>query len=466
MPLSIRAEEPSMQRAESERNIRKLIDWAVGPGVHAIPAAARRKTALIVADDIAAAVAARTESEVIKVQEQLLGAGGRPEATIFRGGRPRTDRISAALANSIAGSWCELDEGYRYAPCHGGLYTLPAVLAEAEVLGLTVSELLDIAVLSYEVTARFARCWIFPQMTLHPHPQTAAIGGAIASALSRRYDSKTALDALTAACTLITVGGYEHAVSGAFVRNVWAAVGTTNGMRAADWAHCGIGGMGESPYTVFTELLGQSPTTDYLCAGLGREWAVTNGYHKIHACCQSTHSAVEAALAALASMPPGKTHRDIEEIMLHTHRPAMSNPHPTTTLAAKFSFDHVLATALVHGHARADAFSAQTLADPSISRLRERVILKKFEPALPRPHDRPARITLRLNDGKLVTAECLSARGGPDRPFDEQVIVDKVETIMAVPYPRFASTWKELLTLDPRVLSRRWNSLLEEITAP
>lgn len=37
---------------------------------------------------------------------------------------------------------------------------------------------------------------------------------------------------------------------------------------------------------------------------------------------------------------------------------------------------------------------------------------------------------------------------------------------MAVPYPRFASTWKELLTLDPQVLSRRWSSLLEEITAP
>src|SRR3972149_7625953 len=104
MPLSIRAEAPCVQRAESERNIRKLIDWAVGPGVHAIPAAARRKAALIVADDIAAAVAVRTESEVIKVQEQLLGAGGRPEATIFRGGRPRTDRISAALPISIARS--------------------------------------------------------------------------------------------------------------------------------------------------------------------------------------------------------------------------------------------------------------------------------------------------------------------------------------------------------------------------
>jgi len=150
-----------------------------------IPRPVLRKAALIIADDLAAIVAARKEPEVERVHLQLLTSGGKQEATIFRGGRPRTDRISAALANGIAGSWCELDEGYRLSYCHAGLYTLPALFADAEILGLSVAQMLRAAVLSYEITARFAGCWKFPQMTLHPHAQTAAIEGTATSGIAR-----------------------------------------------------------------------------------------------------------------------------------------------------------------------------------------------------------------------------------------------------------------------------------------
>ena len=95
----------------------------------------------------------------------------------------------------------------------------------------------------------------------------------------------------------------------------------------------------------------------------------------MYACCQSTHSAVEAMIGALAKMPKGKGAANVERITLETHRPGMSNPHPATTLAAKFAFEHVLATAHVHGHASADAFSAETLARPEIARLRERAVV-------------------------------------------------------------------------------------------
>ena len=102
----------------------------------------------------------------------------------------------------------------------------------------------------------------------------------MAVAVCQRFDAQTAFEAMTSACSLITVGGYSHAVHGALVRNTWAAVGTVNGMRAADWARMGIGGMADGPYSVFTELLGQQPSPLALTNGLGQEWAVANGYHK------------------------------------------------------------------------------------------------------------------------------------------------------------------------------------------
>jgi 2-methylcitrate dehydratase PrpD len=453
--------ETAIKRATAE-GVRALLAWAASAPAEEIPQAVLRKAVLIIADDVAAALAAQDEPEVIRVHERLLRDGARAESSLFRAGSMRTDRISAALGNGIAGSWCELDEGYRLAACHAGLYTLPALLAEAEAHALTVSDVLCAAVIAYEVTARFARCWPFPAPGLHPHPQTAAIGGAIATALARRFDARLTLDAVTAACTLISPGDYQHAIDGALVRNVWAAVGTANGMRCADWAECGIGGHAGSPYAIYTERLGQAPAPDALTEALASEWAITRGYHKIHGCCQSTHSAVEAILAARTAMPRGVGPQDIRRVVLETHRPGMTNPHPGTTLAARFSFEHVVATAQVHGHARAQAFAAATLHDPIIGALREKVELHLFEPALPRPNDRPARVTLEFSDGTTITRECLSAEGGPDRPFAESVILDKIHDITREPCPQFRSAFERLLDLEPPQMARPWREVLEQ----
>ena len=73
---------------------------------------------------------------------------------------------------------------------------------------------------------------------------------------------------------------------GALVRNVWPAIGAWTGMRCVDWAGFGIGGLPRSPYDVFVDGLGAEARPEQLTDGLGREWAVEDGYHKIHACCQ------------------------------------------------------------------------------------------------------------------------------------------------------------------------------------
>ena len=456
---------PTDLRADTAQGLHRLVQWAASAQAREIPLAARRKAALVLADNLASIIAAQDEPEVVRVQEQLVAEGGGQQAAVFRNGLPRTGRIPAALANGIAGSWCELDEGYRLAPCHAGLYVIPALLAEAEVLGLTVADLVDAMALSYELTGRIARCWVYPQMTLHPHPQTAAIGGAAAVATCHRFDAPRMHAALTAAATLVTVGGYSHAVNGALVRNVWSAVGTANGMRAADWSGLGIGGMDDGPWSVYTELLGQAPNPQALTQALGADWAVANGYHKIHACCQSTHSAVEATLEARAALPAGTSVDDIEQIHLETHRPTMSNKEPGTSLAGKFSFDHVLATALVHGHAGADAFGAHTLHDPRIARLRRGVRLTRFEPPQPRPHDRPARLLLVLRDGREVRAQCLSARGGPDRPFEPGVIQGKIAALTGMLSQRLADDLLEMCELPATLLARRWSDLLADTVA-
>lgn len=451
-----------LNREQTAQGIVDLTAWAASSQAREIPQAAIGKAAMVFADNLAALIAAQEEPEVQAIHKQLAGEDGGGYATIFSRGTPKAGRIAAALANGVACSWCELDEGYRLAPCHAGLLVQPALMAEAEVQDLRTGELLQAMAIAYEVTARIARCWVFPQLTLHPHPQTAAIGGAMAVAAARRFDAASFHAALTAASTLTTVGSFSHAVEGALVRNVWSAIGTVNGMRMADWVAMGIGGMKDSPWSVYTQLLGQAPNPPALTDGLGHEWAIAKGYHKIHACCQSTHSAVEAMVEARAALPAGTSHHDVAEIHLASHRPGMTNPDPPTSLAAKFSFAHVLATVLVHGHADQPAFSASVLNHPDIARLRHAVRLERFEPALPRPHDRPARLKLVLKDGREVHAQCLSARGGPDRPWAAGVIEHKIHQLTAPLSPRLADILLELIELPSDLLERPWRQILSE----
>ena len=139
----------------------------------------------------------------------------------------------------------------------------------------------------------------------------------------------------------------------------------------------------------------------------------------------------------LASMPHTDPSRDLRRIRIDTHWRArkLGNVHPATTLAAKFSLQHILATTAHHGHAGAPAFHAGTLSDPAIAALREKVTIGPFEPELDPPNDRPARVTWELGDGSRAARECLSARGGPDRPFTEAEIRAKIRGIVEEPCP-------------------------------
>jgi 2-methylcitrate dehydratase PrpD len=442
--------------------IRGLISWAAAVDWKDVPEAVRRRAALVLADDIAAIVAARDEPEVVKLQAGMLRSSGPPEATIFRGGRSRADRASAAVSNGAAADWCELDEGYRRAMCHAGLYTLPALLAEAEATGRTLAETLRGLVLGYEICGRFARAFRFPKLVLHPHGSLAAIGAATGVAALRRLDDATFLAAVTAASTMVVPGPFNHAVLGALVRNVWPAAGAWCGMRAVDWAECGIGGLAQSPYHVFVEGFGGEPHPTELTAGLGQDWAIAEGYQKLHACCQYAHSTVEALLAATAARQPRAD--DIERVLIEAHPLGMKldNRAPATTLAAKFSIPQVAAATLVLGHAGASAFASSTLSDSAIVSLRQRVEMTPFAPEMAPPHDRPARVTVELKDGSRLAGECLSARGGPDRPFSSDEILAKIEGIAGGVYPAFTGLARRLIALDPALLARPWRDIVTE----
>ena len=453
--------------AAAADGVAALCRWAATVDCDSLPEEVWRRAALVVADNLAAAVAARDEAELRPFHDQVLSTGGAPEATVFRGGRVRTDRYSAALANGVATNWCELDEGYRGMPCHGGLCVLPALWAEAEAGERTVREMLRALAIGYETVTRFARAFPFPDQALHPPATFPAIGAAAGVAAIRRLAGEGFLDAVAAASTMVAPGPFNHAVAGALVRNAWAGVGAWVGLRSVDWAGLGIRGTASSPYDAFVGGLGAEARPGELTAGLGRSWGIADGFHKIYACCQYAHAAVESLEELLARRPDVDAVDDIERIVVETHWRGLTldNRRPATSLAAKFSLPHIAAAVSHLRHARADAFSGATLTDPAIVALRERVELVRYEPERPSPEDRAARVTWVLRDGERLQAECRSARGGPDRPFAPAEILDKARGTTAPVYPCMADICRALVALDGDLLATTWTGAVARMTA-
>ncbi len=297
-------------REASADGVRALVRWAVGVELADIPQAVLQKAARILADDLAAMIGARDEPEVARFHTRLLKrTHGSEEATVWRGGASRTDRISAAVANAVAADWLELDEGYRPTPCHAGLYVLPGLLAHAEATGLRTDELLRALVLGYEFVTRIARAWKPAAMTMQSHGRYGAIGAAAGVGFATRIPPDALIGALGAAATLIGPAPRNHLAEGALVRNVWPASAAWNGLMVIEWSHCGIGGIPGAFFDVYSSVLGGESQPEWLDRDLGKSWAVLDSYTKIYACCQHLHSAVESRPGLARATPGGGRRR-------------------------------------------------------------------------------------------------------------------------------------------------------------
>lgn len=452
-------------RAACAQHTRALFAWAAQAVALPLPEPVRRRAAIILADDIGAILAASEEPEVARARLGFERDGRAvTEATVFARGARRVDRATAACANGMAVTWCELDEGFRNASCHAGAYTLPALLAEAEAQALSVEQVLRVCALAYEVVTRFALAYPFKGFHVHPHAAFAPMGAAAAVALVRGYDASLLRDAVTGAASMSFAGPFDTAVEGSLIRNAWTAAGAWIGMQTADWARAGIAGGIDTPHDVFVRNFGTQVDPEALSRGLGDTWSVCGGYHKVFACCNYAHAAVEASLELRQRLQAGRV-EDIVEILVEAGGGgvALANAQPATVLAAKFSMPHAVAAAAIMGTGGAAAFTRETLNDAAIAGLRQRVTLSPHPEAGPPPHDRPGRVTWTLRDGSRMIASVSSPRGSADQPFDEATLLAKLADNADGIFPAASAWLSRIIAGDPSALARSWRDTVADM---
>ena len=106
-----------------------------------------------------------------------------------------------------------------------------------------------------------------------------------------------------------------------------------------------------------------------------------------------------------------------------------------------------------------------------VARLRHRVDMRLVAQELPWPHDRPAFLTLQGTDGRSYSAQCMSARGGPERPFDDEDLWAKIQALSHASAPGLTSTLRRLhadcaASATAAALSRSWRAQVDQFFTP
>jgi 2-methylcitrate dehydratase PrpD len=124
---------------------------------------------------------------------------------------------------------------------------------------------------------------------------------------------------------------------------------------------------------------------------------------------------------------------------------------PSSALEGKFSMPFCAAAAIVHGRVGIDTFDAATLGDPAVVAMQARVTMT-VDPALDAsaPSLTQARVTVRLRDGRLLTASANGARGYPERPASEEELATKFTSCAAqtLSAPRVADALSALRDIE------------------
>lgn len=395
--------------------------------------AVRERVRWIVADTVAAIAAGSAEPEVRALVR--LQQGGTPSASIGPGASATLVGLgagalpeTAAFVNASAGTFLEMDEGNRFARGHAGIHVVPAALAWCEAGGAEADTFLTAVLSGYEVCSRIAAASEL-RASMHPHGTWGTIGAAVACGRAAQLPADRMAELIGIASSLMTATSKQTMLEGGLVRNVYAGLANRNGMLALQLLQAGFSAEKDGLRSMFGSVVSDRFDELSLLASLppgGRadantEWHVMQNYFKLHSCCRFNHGVLDAIddLHARGLLPAA---HDVEHVAVETYGFAaeLSDPAPRNTLAAKFSVPFAVATRIVNGSSGVGSFTWKAVRDPAVLALAARVTVRE-DPAMTRrlPKERPARVSVRLRDGREVTAEISVNRGDDASPYTE-----------------------------------------------
>lgn len=431
----------SPRNANTQPVSRLLANALAGTRYSELPAPVIADTQRSIIDWLGSALAGAAEPPARMCQCVVAGFGTSDQATVFGAGR--SSAAGAALANGVASHILELDDVHKGSTLHAGAPVISAALAVAEREHADGPSFMLAVALGYEAALRIGeavnpshyRFW-------HPTGTAATFGAAVAAGSLLRLDAAQLLDALGSAGTQ-AAGLWEFNADGAMSKHLHPGKAAFNGVLAADLARSGFTGAtrileGERG---FFRAMSTSHHPTRITDGLGAKWKISENCYKLHSCCGHTHTAIDVALALRAQRKwsGAEALQDITGIHIESYAPGVEivkEPNPRTPFQAKFSIAYCVAAALLEGRVGLEQFAPERFAtdgvrDPGIAALLQRTRVSVDDALTAKyPSAWPARVTIKLDDGTVLSDSADYPRGNPENPVTTAALEEKFTALV------------------------------------
>ncbi|WP_423058872.1 MmgE/PrpD family protein [Brevibacterium linens] len=389
--------------------------------------------------DILGICAAAAPLDTSRAARKWASAQGGPGQSSAVGVSDLLPAGQAAFTNGVLAHSLDYDDTHLPSVLHPSASVIPAVLAAAEAHNASGREAIRAIAIGLEICVRLGMAgydYETKNSTFFEHGQHAtSICGAMASAAavaSLRGNAQTISDSIGVAASMAS-GIIESNRTGGTVKRIHCGWAAQSGISAAGLVDHGLTGpptVLEGRFGFYQAWLHGSYSKEAITQNLGQRWSVQDIFFKPYPANHFTHAAVDAAArvrnqgivpAAIKSLTlgvPAPALRTIGE-------PIEVKRRPETGYMAQFSGPYAVAAGLLGGgglEVGLDDYSDELAQDPLRQDIMDKVTVVENETCTEIfPEQFPSVLTVHLHDGRTLTEEVLTNRGGPQRPltFDE-----------------------------------------------
>lgn len=408
--------------------MQQFAEYAVAERTAKLPDAVRHAAKRTVVDWFAALLPGGVIAPATLLIEALDEQVGVGRALLYPSGK-RAPAPVAALINGTASHTVEFDDIFRDAIYHPGCPVIAAALALGQARRVDGDRFLRAVIVGYEVSTRIGAAMVPAHYKYwHSTGTVGCFGAAAAAATILGLDATQFANAMGTAGTF--AAGLQQAFrSDSMTKPLHAGRAAETGVLSALAAWKGVTGVHDilEGEVGFGNAMSQDVDWAKAVEGLGESYNITRMTVKNHGCCGHTFASIDGAQAIQTQqhLKP----EDIKAIKVATYGTALKvtgNYKHATAFEGKFSLPYVVASALVHGNVRLDAFNKERLACPRTAALMDKIELA-IEPKLDAsfPKQRAALVEIATIDGRSFRHEQTTRRGDPDSPLSDDELVAK-----------------------------------------
>ncbi|MBI3517446.1 MAG: MmgE/PrpD family protein, partial [Proteobacteria bacterium] len=323
----------------------------------------------------------------------------------------------------------EFDDIFRDGTYHPGCPVIAAALALGQSRQVDGERFLRAVIVGYEVSTRISAAMVPAHYKYwHSTGTVGCFGATAAAATILGLNQAQFINAMGTAGTFAS--GLQQAFrSDSMTKPLHAGHAAETGVMAALAAARGVTGVPDilEGEVGFGNAMSEKVDWHKATEGLGKTYNITRMTVKNHGCCGHTFASIDGAQTIQKQF--GLKPEQIKAIKVGTYGLALkiagSYKH-ATPFEGQFSLPYVVASALVHGNVRLDAFSPERLGCPQTTALMDKIEIA-VDPKLDAtfPKQRAALVVIDTHDGQRFRHEQTTRRGDPDSPLSDDELVGK-----------------------------------------